>query len=142
MTFAECLGDVFYPFCEPWVNPRGIPYAYNDGPRRHDRPIGRTDQFDYDAFRALGIRETDIGRGATLRGVPVGAHDHAFLVTHALYRAMETHRLDRDEAMQLGFNAAPIGRGATGDWSTDRHASVKRRHSPSTRRSCGRKRAL
>jgi hypothetical protein len=105
-TFAECLGDVFYLFCEPWVNPRGIMYAYNESTRRHDRPFGRTDQFDYDAFRALGIRETAIGRGATIRGVPIGVHDHAFLVTHAFYRMMETHRLDRAKAMQLGFSAA------------------------------------
>jgi hypothetical protein len=111
-TFAECMGDVFYLFCEPWVNGGRADYAYNGSARRHDRPHGRPDQFDYDAFRALGIRESRIGRGATVGGRPVGVHDHAFLVTHALYQMMETHDLDREKAAQLGFGAA-AGRYAT-----------------------------
>lgn len=105
-TFAECLADVFYIFCEPWVNPGGIAYAYNESGRRHDRPYGRADQFDYEAFRALRIRERDIGRGAMVGGSDVGVHDHAFLVTHAFYHMMETYRLNRDRAMRLGFAAA------------------------------------
>lgn len=104
-TFAEMYGDVFYLFCEPWVNPGGVAYSYNDSSRRHDGSFGRPDQVNYDEFLEMRIRERDIGRTGT-RGAEIGTHDHAFLITVAFYAMMEDRGLDRDKAQFLAFNLA------------------------------------